>query len=538
MTNDNKSDLCRVTKAIASGDTIYKTGANKNCESVTKGIANVVNEEVTVLKSALNNISNRVEDLNTTVNGMHVSIEYIPNEYVGNDGTFKPYANWSRTNFIPAPNDGDGLRYTNSAVASAYCAFYASQDESSFIRSFSIQHTQTGNFPVPENARYFAVSNYTAFIRSFVYLNPPTSEGLVDDINKILETPKVVMSYKLVALEGEQFDVYYDNIFVNYKGKDIPYKEVFGSFYGIGMDGLLRLQSDVVGTATGAIRYRNSIPSAYNSPTLPEDVLRQSFAIQTIAKSSGSGVTRKVILIGDSWTAPGLYARELRSLFESEDEPMNITLMGTLGNGGAYVGPENGYHEGHGAYSAKSFCTVATKNGYANAFFNPTSQTFDFSYYMNNCGYSSVDDVFINLGINDVAEVKDFEESIGYWNTMINSIKSYNANIKVFIGLCGLPAQYEYGINNNNCNRSKARRLLFHERLIAEYGDRENEGIIIVPLHLSIDSEHDFPVTQTARSFRDSTLVDYCTDYVHPTIIAYNKVADRIRTYIKYAETI
>lgn len=54
LTDDNKSDLCRVTKAIASGDTIYKTGADKNCESVTKGIANVVNEEVTDLKSALN----------------------------------------------------------------------------------------------------------------------------------------------------------------------------------------------------------------------------------------------------------------------------------------------------------------------------------------------------------------------------------------------------------------------------------------------------------------------------------------------------
>lgn len=52
LTDDNKSDLCRVTKAIASGDTIYKTGVDKNCESVTKGIANVVNEEVTNLKSA------------------------------------------------------------------------------------------------------------------------------------------------------------------------------------------------------------------------------------------------------------------------------------------------------------------------------------------------------------------------------------------------------------------------------------------------------------------------------------------------------
>lgn len=357
-------------------------------------------------------------------------------------------------------------------------------------------------------------------------------------IEESSEVPKVVMVDSLVALQDEQFDVMYDNIFVNYRAKDIPYKEIFGNAVCIGMENLIRFQDNTVRQLTGSIRFRNSITSAYNSPSLPNNVLRKAITVNTISAFAGSGVTRKVLLIGDSWTAPGKYARELRNLFESEDEPMNITLLGTLGNGGAYVGPENGYHEGHGAFSSKTFCTKSTHNTYANAFYNPTTETFDFSYYMNNCGYSSVDDVFINLGVNDVAEMQDFDEIISYWDIMINSIKTYNSNIKVFIGLCGLPAQYKYSTTNNNCNRSKARRLLFHERLISEYGNRESDGLIIVPLHLSIDTEHDFPTAQMARSYRDSTLVDYCTDNVHPSDIAYNKIADRIRTYIKYAETL
>lgn len=366
---------------------------------------------------------------------------------------------------------------------------------------------------------------------------------LKKDIDKLnaesTEVPKVVMLDKLVALEGEEFDIHYDNIFVNYRGKDIAYKELFGNVSGIGMEDLIRLQSNTVGKGvTGSIRYRKDITSAFSSPSLLDNVLKKSISVDTISLTSGSGVTRKVLLIGDSWTAPGKYARELRTLFESADEPMNITLLGTLGNGGEYVGPENGYHEGHGAYSAKTYCTKSTYNTYANAFYNPNTETFDFSYYMNNCGYSSVDDVFINLGINDVTEMQDFDEIISYWDIMINSIKAFDSNIRVFVGLCGLPAQYKYGVQNNNNNRTKARRLLFHERLISEYGNRENEKIIIVPLHLSIDSEHDFPTEQRARSFRDSTLVDYCTDYVHPSNIAYNKIADRIRTYIKYAETL
>lgn len=145
---------------------------------------------------------------------------------------------------------------------------------------------------------------------------------------------------------------------------------------------------------------------------------------------------------------------------------------------------------------------------------------------------------FINLGINDVETIDDLDAIVSYYDTMIASIRAYDANIRVFIGLCGLPAEYEYTTQNDRAQRVKARRLLLHEKLMNAYGNKENEGKFIVPLHLSIDCKHDFPTAQMARSFRDSTLVDYCTDCVHPNNIAYNKIADRIRTYIKYAETL
>ena len=301
---------------------------------------------------------------------------------------------------------------------------------------------------------------------------------------------------------------------------------------------MFRMNANTPITSSNAVKVAMVLPHELKSADLPSNVVSKSFIHKVIDKNSGSGLNRKILLIGDSWTAPGLYARELRNLFADENEPMNITLLGTLGDGGAEVGASNGYHEGHGGWSSKTFCTMQTYNGYTSHFFNPTTNEFDFSYYMDYCGYSDVDDVYINLGINDVANIESFDEIIGYYNQMIASIRAYNCNIKIFIGLCGLPAEYEYSTPNNNCQRSKARRLLFHERLMGEYGNRESEGFFIVPLHLSIDSKHDFKVEQKARSFRDSTLVDYCSDNVHPSTIAYNKIADRIRTYIKYAETI
>lgn len=111
LTNDNKSDLCRVTKAIASGDTIYKTGANKNCESVTKGIANVVNEEVTDLKSALEAsavstlysymrhqgvVNNSGEWTNISENYLHIIIPVSGGDKI----SITPGANTARISFV------------------------------------------------------------------------------------------------------------------------------------------------------------------------------------------------------------------------------------------------------------------------------------------------------------------------------------------------------------------------------------------------------------------------------------------------------
>ena len=355
---------------------------------------------------------------------------------------------------------------------------------------------------------------------------------------KTSEEPQVIMIDKIAKIAGIDFDIHYDNIIANFNSKDIPYKELFGGVSSVGMENLARLTGATAGTETGAIAYSKNMYGAYNYPALPTQVYKKPFTVDVVSSSAGNGLNRKVILIGDSWTANGKYANELRNLFALDTEPMNITLLGTLGMGGAYVGPENGFHEGRGAFSSKTYCTKETYNTYANAFFNPSSQTFDFSYYMTNCGYTGVDDVFINLGINDIAEMESFDEILSYYNIIVTSIRSYNSNIRIFIGLCGLPGQYEYSVGNNNCKREKARRLQLHQTLLTEYYGRESEGFFVVPYHLNIDSEHDFPTVQRARSNRDSTLINYCSDLVHPTDIAYNKVADCIRAYIKYAETI
>lgn len=523
----------------------YNTNANNKVaefDSHTEQIQTDISE----LKSDLVKQVDNLEAFKSGINIVPFSI--VRGEYALHDGSFTSFVGWSRTDYIFVKK-GELIKI-NTDVASAFNNVYDANK--TFLYYFATEVGQTYKLRADKDL-YIVLSNTTAGINGTSI--EKDYKGVIDDlsssdkttyssskIEEIVKTQqyapiKVVMPSTLIALSDEEFDVHYDNIIQNYDADLIPYKEAFGGAT-YGMKNFGRNLVNVVQDTIGSFRFGKFVPDAYNSSSLPESIIRVPFTFKTISKDSGSGLNRKVLLIGDSWTAPGLYARELRNLFADENEPMNITLLGTLGDGGAEVGASNGYHEGHGGWSSKTFCTMQTYNGYTSHFFNPTTSEFDFSYYMDYCGYSDVDDVYINLGINDVATIESFDEIIGYYNNMITSIRAYKPTVKIFIGLCGLPADYEYSTMHNNCKRSKARRLLFHERLMTEYGNKENEGLFIVPLHLSIDNKHDFKVEQKQRSFRDSTLVDYCIDNVHPSDIAYNKIADRIRTYIKYAETV
>ena len=154
---------------------------------------------------------------------------------------------------------------------------------------------------------------------------------------------------------------------------------------------------------------------------------------------------------------------------------------------------------------------------------------------MNTNKFESDDDVFINLGINDMAKNLGLDNIIRYYNKMINSIRAYNPKIRIFIGLCILPYSGKYSTAHNYTQFSKSQRLALHERLIEEYDERESEGIYIVPFNLTIDTENDFKFVEKPLSHRNNeVMVKYCTDVVHPSTVAYNKMADMAYWYIKY----
>lgn len=164
-----------------------------------------------------------------------------------------------------------------------------------------------------------------------------------------------------------------------------------------------------------------------------------------IEANTGSGYARNckalnlqncsLLCIGDSTVDHDVMTAKIKSFFEENGK--TVTLLGTLGD---EQGTGNN-NEGRAGWTTSDYFTDKQYNGVVNPFYNPSSQTFDFSYYMNNQGYTSVDFVVIQLGINDLYNFDD-TKIIPTWenvNAMIDSILSYNQSTKVLLNLPTTP---------------------------------------------------------------------------------------------------
>lgn len=152
----------------------------------------------------------------------------------------------------------------------------------------------------------------------------------------------------------------------------------------------------------------------------------------TIIAAANKAVTASALVIGDSTVTQGGYiCQKLLSCFSAAGG--TLTLIGTRGTAPAR-------HEGRAGWKASDYCTKAADGTYTNPFYN---NGFDFSHYMTTQAYTGVGVVVIQLGINDIfyAGLDSFSaaETIGYFDSMVNSILSYDSSIKIIVDLLTPP---------------------------------------------------------------------------------------------------
>lgn len=223
------------------------------------------------------------------------------------------------------------------------------------------------------------------------------------------------------------------------------------------------------------------------------------------------------LVIGDSTVDAGV--ETLRMLELARADGFSLELLGTMGT-------TNNRHEGRSGWTAARYVSEEESAiGVKNAFYNPDTKTFDFGYYMESQGYSGVDCVFLQIGINDMfghhtdESVKTaIDTYLHNMGLIVNSIKQYNAKTKIVINLI-IPGEVDqdkfgaaYGVSQTAWRYKKN----IHEANLALldrfYGD-EN----VYPSYFNA-------VIDTANNMNGD---------VHPTASGYNQLGTQMYAYLR-----
>lgn len=321
---------------------------------------------------------------------------------------------------------------------------------------------------------------------------------------------------KLYALVGKEMNVYFDNLMI-----DDASKYDFFIKGSIGKQQSERWTVVPTVAATSAITLQVYKDAADRGNPLTEAVTSLVVAPTT----SGSGLKKTYLQIGDSTTAGMIGMGELQTLFGAD--VMDLTQIGTQGTA-------LNKHEG---YPTKTTEYVTTQTALANR------GVFDFANYMATQGYAGVDYVGIHLGINDMYQWQNdagangqITETLARFEAMVTSIHAYNPKIKIGFLVTIPPARTEEAFaNDSGMTRWRYKRnvLLLAAKIIEQFKNREASNVYLVPFNCNLDTLNNFGSESVSVNSRNTTLVTRQNNALHPTNNGYAQMADTVYYWIK-----
>ena len=328
----------------------------------------------------------------------------------------------------------------------------------------------------------------------------------------------VVLPSKVYAYVGGEFNIYNENVaYITQKNRYYVYWVIDDiADYKVYSDRLRILPtSDMIGTHEVTLqvldRFDNSV------------VYSKSFTLEIVANIPVTN--KKVLFIGDSLTNAGYYPHFVEYLSNN-----GIQSIGTRESEvwSSFVEGRKDivHHEGRGGWSAMDYVRnyAEYRTDAPNPFWNPSTNKFDFSYYMTQQGYSKPDAVFINLGTNLVYFLTG---TINATKEMITSIHAYDSTIPIFVSLIIPPATQEgraYSGHGDSCVFEKQARNQRKE-YIKEF-ENKLANVDVSPVYFNLDRYYDFPTAEEPVSQRNPTIVVRQTDGTHPRRFGYYKMGD------------
>jgi hypothetical protein len=246
-----------------------------------------------------------------------------------------------------------------------------------------------------------------------------------------------------------------------------------------------------------------------------ETVAQKTITIEVVADTVRTN--KKVLFIGDSLTNAGFYPYEIQKHLSGEgvESIGTVTTTAYLDSDPAVTTKVSVKHEGRGGWSAQDYISKASKSGVPNAFWNPSTASFDFAFYLSNNGFSLPDIVFINLGTNGTVNP---QAEINAIKTIITSIRAYSATVPIVVS----------AIAPGNATQNRYVDIYLtqiRELQIAEF-DGEMSNVWVAPIYLNINRETDWKTQVVAESSRNTLEVTRQIDSVHPSKYGYYKFAD------------
>lgn len=359
-------------------------------------------------------------------------------------------------------------------------------------------------------------------------ISNPVKE-LFKDAGVIVARKIVMPLYGLYVIQGMSVPVFFDNIIMHGQAKNLNvFQTAKGNFIDNGI-----FQKSLETLEKGFYQNYIIVNSSYNTLLKKNDDIVSNSRLTVVDINAGNGVTRKVLAIGDSLTAANVWTDKLIDLFA--DDVMNIEMLGTRGTLKAPNEGRGGWRAWNYAFE-KDASNDGLSSSVTNPFFNPVSNKFDFSYYMNQQNYTSVDYILLCLGTNDVSRSthNTDDDILLAWKTIIDSIKAFDNNIKILIWLLPMPC----GLTNEQPKKDTF--LHMKELLINKYDNmesRQTNKIYLVDVGCSVSPTDDFNYKEELISEYGEEKWKRPTDIIHPATKGYYAIAKNIHAGIKAIES-
>ncbi len=233
------------------------------------------------------------------------------------------------------------------------------------------------------------------------------------------------------------------------------------------------------------------------------------------------------LFLGDSRISDGTILTEIHTKMQ------NLTLLGSRKTQNYNIP-----HEGRGAWSTSNYLksesvTLKDSSPVPNAFYNPATQGFDFSYYMaQNYPGTKLDFVVINLGANDSFT----QGSVDNLLQITASIQDYAAKQGQSIAILVMteylsPAKGYFLSQSSNLDIAamRGKQFRYFTYLESAFAGRENEGIYLLPNYICINDWSDRYRETVSTSVGEKEMI---TDVIHLGRNGYLKEAAMIQAYL------